>query len=161
VIRVEPHGNVTVLADGLEPPHDLVHRSDGTLLVATGSGLVRVSPDGAVTVEPGEATGLALSPDERSVYVATPDGVTRDGERFSEAGAHGLAVDREGDVYACGPDGIRVLAPDGTRIGELRLPEPPTNLAWGDDDARTLYVTAPTSVYRVRLRIPDRQEDHR
>jgi gluconolactonase len=161
VIRIEPHGNVTVLADGLEAPHDLVHRADGTLLVATASGVVRASPEGALTVEPGEATGLALSPDERLLYVGTPDGVIRDGELFSEARADGLAVDREGNVYACGPDGIRVLAPDGALLGTVRLPEAPSNLAWGDDDARTLYVTALTSVYRVRLRIPDRQEDHR
>jgi gluconolactonase len=66
----------------------------------------------------------------------------------------GIKVDREGNVYACGPGGIWVLSPQGERLGTLRLPEDPHNLAWGDEDARTLYVTALTSVYRMRLRIP-------
>jgi gluconolactonase len=47
-----------------------------------------------------------------------------------------------------------VLAPDGEHLGTLRLPEDPHNLAWGDADARTLYITALTSVYRVRLNVP-------
>src|SRR5947207_14108433 len=66
----------------------------------------------------------------------------------------GLKVDREGNLYVCGPGGIWVLSAAGEHLGTLRLPEAPHNLAWGDDDGRTLYVTALTSVYRVRLEIP-------
>jgi gluconolactonase len=66
----------------------------------------------------------------------------------------GLKVDQAGNVYACGPGGIWVISPDGRHLGTFRLPEAPHNLAWGDADACTLYVTAITSVYRIRLQIP-------
>ena len=65
----------------------------------------------------------------------------------------GLKVDVAGNVYACGPGGIWVISPGGKHLGTLRLPEAPHNLAWGDADGRTLYVTALTSVYRIRLQI--------
>ena len=61
----------------------------------------------------------------------------------------GIKVDPAGNVFVCGPGGIWVIAPDGTRLGLLALPEDPHNLAWGGDDGRTLYVTALDSVYRL------------
>jgi gluconolactonase len=66
----------------------------------------------------------------------------------------GVKVDVAGNVYACGPGGVWILSPAGERLGLLRLPEDPHNLAWGDDDRRTLYITALTGVYRIRLSIP-------
>ena len=66
----------------------------------------------------------------------------------------GLKVDCEGNLYVCGPGGIWILSADGEHLGTMRLPEAPRNLAWGDD-GRTLYVTAVTSVYRLRLAIPE------
>jgi gluconolactonase len=66
----------------------------------------------------------------------------------------GLKVDVRGNVYACGPGGLWILSPDGERLATIALPEDPHNIAWGDADARTLYITALTSVYRLRLRIP-------
>jgi len=66
----------------------------------------------------------------------------------------GLKVDQEGNLYVCGPRGIWVLSPEGEHLGTLVLPEQPHNLAWGDHDGRALYVTALTSVYRLRLAIP-------
>jgi gluconolactonase len=65
----------------------------------------------------------------------------------------GLKVDRAGNLYVCGPGGIWVLSARGEHLGTLVLPEAPHNLAWGDEDGRTLYVTALTSVYRLRLGI--------
>ena len=66
----------------------------------------------------------------------------------------GLKVDEAGNVYACGPGGVWIIAPTGERLGLLRLPEDPHNLAWGDADRRTLYITALTGVYRIRLDMP-------
>ena len=66
----------------------------------------------------------------------------------------GIKIDEAGNLYVCGPSGIWVLAPDGRHLGTLHLPENPHNLAWGDEDARGLYVTALTSVYRLRLPVP-------
>jgi gluconolactonase len=199
VLRVEPHGNLTVLADRfdgrrLNSPNDLVYRSDGTLyftdppfgLPATFDDPGRELPfSGVFRVAGGEVTlvddtlagpsGIALSPDERHLYVGNWDpghkavvrypvdaaGRTGRGEVFcdltgaaGEDAVAGLKVDLAGNLYVCGPGGIWLLSPHGTHLGALRLPEPPHNLAWGDEDGRTLYVTALTSVYRLRLRVP-------
>ena len=54
--------------------------------------------------------------------------------------ADGMKCDREGNVYCTGPGGIHVMDPDGTLLGRLRVPGHCTNLAWGDDDWRSLYL---------------------
>ena len=199
VIRVEPHGNVTVLADRyggrrLNSPNDLVYRSDGTLFFTDPPfGLPGTFDDpdkelpfsGVFAVRDGEVTlvtdalegpnGLAFSPDERYLYVGNWDPERKVVMRYElgadlrviEAGVlfdmtdaagedaiDGLKVDGEGNVYACGPGGVWVISPDGEHLGTLGLPEAPHNLAWGDGDGCTLYVTALTSVYRIRLQIP-------
>jgi gluconolactonase len=199
VLRVEPHGDTTVVADRyhgrrLNSPNDLVYRSDGTLYFTDPpfglpagaddpkrelpfSGVFRVSGGEVTLVDDGLAgpNGIALSPDERSLYVGNWDpagkvvmrypvdqaGAVGEGEvLFDMTGApgedaiDGIKVDRAGNLYVCGPGGIWLLSPDGTHLGSLRLPEPAHNLAWGDRDGRTLYVTATTSVYRLHLRIP-------
>jgi gluconolactonase len=199
VIRVEPHGNVSVLADNyngrrLNSPNDLVHRSDGTLFFTDPpfglpgafddpdkelpfSGVFAVRHGGVtlVTDELEGPNGLAFSPDERYLYVGNWDPDRKVVMRY-ELGPHldvidasilfdmtsaegedaidGIKVDVSGNVYACGPGGIWVISPGGKHLGTLRLPEAPHNLTWGDADGRTLYVTALTSVYRIRLQIP-------
>jgi gluconolactonase len=199
VIRVEPHGNTTVLADRYEgrrlnSPNDLVYRSDGTLfftdppfglpdafddadreLPFSGVFCVRDGRARLVTAELEGPNGLAFSPDERFLYVGNWDlrskvimryeidaqGRVVDSAVFADLTAapgedalDGLKVDRAGNVYACGPGGVWIFAPGGERLGLVRLPEDPHNLAWGDDDGRTLYITALTGVYRIRLGIP-------
>jgi gluconolactonase len=195
IIRVNPHGDTTVLADSFDgkrllSPNDLVYRSDGTLFFTDPpfglpgqfddpekelpfSGVFRAR-DGEVSLLTGELegpNGLAFSPDERRLYVGNwdferivvmrydPD--TGEGEVFfdmtgaaGEDAIDGIKVDREGNLYVCGPGGIWILSPEGEHLGTLRLPESPHNLAWGDDDSRALYVTALTSVYRLRLNVP-------
>jgi hypothetical protein len=56
--------------------------------------------------------------------------------------------------YAAGPGGLLVISPQGKVLGTLKFSEQPANLAWGDDDRQTLYVTARTGLYRVRLSVP-------
>jgi len=63
----------------------------------------------------------------------------------------GLKVDEAGNLHVCGPGGLWVLSPEGDHLATLKLPEEPHNLAWGGDDGRDLYITALTSVYRLRL----------
>jgi gluconolactonase len=190
VVRVNPHGDITVLADRyqdkrLNSPNDLVYRSDGTLFFTDPpfglpdpaeselgfSGVYRVR-DGEVSLLTDELSGpngLAFSPDERWLYVGNwdfdrivvmrygPD--TGKGSVFfdmtgapgsDEDAIDGLKVDLDGNLYVCGPGGIWVLSPDGEHLGTLRLPEAPHNLAWGGD-GHDLYITALTSVYRLRL----------
>jgi gluconolactonase len=116
--------------------------------------------------------GLGFSPDERTFYLANSDpehrywmryevdrdGTLRDGVVFAdvshapEAGLpDGLKIDRLGHLYATGPGGIWVFTPDGVHLGTIVLPEQPANLAWGDPDWQTLYITAETALYRLRM----------
>ena len=116
--------------------------------------------------------GLAFSPDEKVLYVADssdrkhiraydvkPDGTLGNGRVFAETKSEkpgapdGLKVDRKGNVYSTGPGGIWVFSPSGAHIGTVEVPELPANCAWGDADFRSLYVTARTSVYRIRCRV--------
>jgi gluconolactonase len=66
----------------------------------------------------------------------------------------GMKIDSAGNVYCCGPGGIHVFDPQGSCLGVIRMPEPAANFAWGDADLQSLYVTASTSVYRVRVAVP-------
>jgi gluconolactonase len=189
LIRVNPHGDVTVLADRydgkrLNSPNDLVYRSDGTLFFTDPpfglpdpgeselgySGVYRLQ-DGEVALVTSDLegpNGIALSPDERFLYVGNWDDERKIVLRIDleddtssvffdmtdapgDDAIDGIKVDEEGNLYVCGPGGIWVLSAAGEHLGTLRLPEAPHNLAWGDEDGKTLYVTAETSVYRVRL----------
>jgi gluconolactonase len=62
-----------------------------------------------------------------------------------------MKVDQEGNVYCTGPGGVWVYSPMAGLLGRIHVPEQTANLAWGGDDRRTLYLTASTSLYRVRL----------
>ena len=199
VIRVEPRGKATVLADRyqgkrLNSPKDLVYKSDGSLYFTDPpfglpkafddprrelpfSGVFRCH-DGEVTLLTQELTGpsgLAFSPDEQYLYVGNrdpnkkvvmrypvnTDGTLSSGEVFHDmTGASGddavdgIKVDQEGNLYVCGPGGVWILSPQGHALGTIQGPEIPHNLAWGDQDAQTLYMTAMTGIYRMRLNIP-------
>jgi len=61
-----------------------------------------------------------------------------------------MKVDQEGHLFAAGPGGVHVFAPDGSRLGSIELDAPTSNLGWGGDGS-TLYVTAGTAVYRIVL----------
>jgi gluconolactonase len=64
-----------------------------------------------------------------------------------------MRVDESGNLYVTGPKGIWVWDPEGHHIGTIEMPEQPANLTWGDADYQTLYITAATSVYRLRTKI--------
>jgi gluconolactonase len=120
--------------------------------------------------------GIAFSPDERWLYVSNwdvqrkvimrypvrDDGSLGVGAVFVDATVSnpgeqawdGIKVDRNGTVFAAGPGGVWIIAPDGTHLGTIVPPETPANMAWGDADGRTLYMTARTGVYRIRLTTP-------
>ena len=94
-------------------------------------------------------------------YPVNTDGTLSSGEVFHDmTGASGddavdgIKVDQEGNLYVCGPGGVWILSPQGHALGTIQGPEIPHNLAWGDQDAQTLYMTAITGIYRMRLNIP-------
>jgi gluconolactonase len=118
--------------------------------------------------------GIAFSPDERFLYVANwdvenkiimryevgADGRLKNGTTFfdmngapGEDALDGLKVDQHGNVYSSGPGGIWILSAAGQHLGTLRTPHLPANMAWGDADGRTLYLTARTGLYRIRLNV--------
>ena len=116
--------------------------------------------------------GLAFSPDEKKLYIANTrpdkfwmafdvksDGTLASGKMFldvskepGEGAPDGMKVDQAGNLYATGPGGVLVISPQGKHLGTLQLPEIPANCAWGDADGRTLYMTARTGLYRVKLK---------
>ena len=63
----------------------------------------------------------------------------------------GFKLDTNGNIYCTGPGGIYICNPDGSVLGRIRVPEVAANLAWGDSDARTLYITASDKLYRLRM----------
>jgi gluconolactonase len=161
-----------------DPPFGLPKAFDDPRRELAYSGVYRVA-DGRVqllTRDLAGPNGLAFSPDERFLYVddwdvarkvimrypVRPDGSLGAGTVFVDATRSdpgeqawdGLKVDRAGNVYAAGPGGVWIIAPDGRHLGTIRAPETPANIAWGDADGRTLYMTARTSLYRIRLSVP-------
>jgi len=66
----------------------------------------------------------------------------------------GMKIDSRGNLYCCGPGGVHVFDSSGHRMGIIRVPEVAANFTFGDDDLRSLFVTASTSLYRLRVRVP-------
>ena len=62
----------------------------------------------------------------------------------------GMRMDRAGNLYVTGPGGIWIWDPEGHHLGTIILPEQPANLAWGDPELKTLYITATTSLYKLK-----------
>ena len=142
----------------------------------TYAGVYRVSPEGvsSLVADFEYPNGLAFSPDERLLYVANTrwaqyihvleldaSGKMLRRRIFADMSSDetdgvpdGMKVDVEGRVYCTGPGGTWVFAPDGTRLGIIRTPEVPANLAFGGPDLRTLFLTARTSVYTLRVKVP-------
>lgn len=119
--------------------------------------------------------GIAFSPDEQYLYVGNwdeqrkvvmryevlADGTLKNGRVFfdmtmapGDDAIDGLKVDQKGNLYVSGPGGLWILSPSGTHLGTIRAPKHIHNMAWGDDDNRTLYLCARSSLYRMRLNIP-------
>jgi sugar lactone lactonase YvrE len=183
-------------AGGFANPHGArVRPEDRELGFA---GVFRIDLDGALHAEADDflvPNGLALSPDERILYVddtrhshirafdIQPDGSLANGRVLVEIEPgprgvpDGMKVDREGNIYCTGPGGVWVIAPTGDILGRILLPVRPdetrpqvfvdggigsrlgmpevaANVGWGGADWSTLYITATTSVYRIRTRIP-------
>jgi gluconolactonase len=65
-----------------------------------------------------------------------------------------MKIDSAGNVYCTGPGGIHIFTPEAACLGVILVPERTANFAWGDDDFRSLYITASTSVYRIRVQVP-------
>jgi gluconolactonase len=136
-----------------------------------------LSKDGKLTLLTKEITrpnGIAFSPDEKKLYVASsdpdkaiwmvydaqPDGTIANGKVFFDATAwakekrpglpDGMKVDKNGNLFATGPGGVHVFSPEGKHLGTFDTGVPTANVAWGGDGS-TLYITANTALLRVKL----------
>jgi gluconolactonase len=162
-------------------PDGAIYFTDPTLDLVEGQkqeipfqGVYRLDEKGNVrllTKDLTQPNGIAFSPDGKRLYVDDSeqrnirvydfgrDGSVSNGRIFGEepGGQHegvpdGIKVDHEGNLFVTGPRGIWVWDPQGQHLGTIEMPEQPANLAWGDNDYRTLYITATTSVYRLSTR---------
>ena len=75
----------------------------------------------------------------------------------SDGAPDGMKVDGEGNLYVTGPGGIHVFDPAAACLGVIRMPQGCANFCWGDDDLKSLFVTASTSLYRVRVQVAGRR----
>ena len=196
VIRVEKGGATTVLADRFEgkrlnSPNDLVYRSDGALFFTDPPfGLPKFFEDprkelswsGVFSLVEGQLrllardlkgpNGIALSPDEKYLYVGdwdekkkavmryavAADGTLSQGQVFfdmtsapGEDAIDGIKVDEKGNLYVSGPGGLWILSPAGVHLGTILGPRHAHNFAWGDADGKTLYLCARSALYRIKL----------
>ena len=162
-----------------DPPYGL-RRPDGTFgpQEIPFNGVYRIAAaDGlltAVAEDLERPNGLVISSDGRRLYVDDTDrhhvrafdlgadGGLTDGRVFADVShgettgrPDGMKLDAEGNLYVAAntAEGVWVYAPDRTLLGFIGVPEPPANLAWGGPDNSTLFITANTSVYRLRMKV--------
>jgi gluconolactonase len=140
------------------------------------AGVFRLSPEGELELlvdELGGPNGLAFSPDERTLYLSNNDPAhsawlaydvdaagrlangrllrdARDFRRDRPGSPDGLKVDREGHIFAAGPGGVYVLAPDGEHLGTILTHSRTGNVAWGEDGS-TLFICAESRILRLPL----------
>lgn len=140
VYRLDPEDRtLTLLVDDFSKPNGLCFSLDERQLFVndTDRGHIRVfkvQPDGAVA---NSQVWITLMGDGPGV-------------------ADGMKIDLAGNLYCSGPGGIHLFDADANCLGVICMPEYTTNLVWGDDDLRSLYITASTTLYRLRVQVPGR-----
>jgi gluconolactonase len=158
-----------------DPPYGLLKQDEDPLKELKFNGVFRYAggKTQAIVKDLTRPNGIAFSPDEKTLYVANsdpnrkiwmrydvaPDGTVSNGRLLADVTAEkedglpdGMKVDSLGNVYASGPGGVWVFSADGKHIGTIKPPETPANCNWGDD-GKTLYITARTGVYRIKLAV--------
>jgi len=194
VTHATADGAVSTLIDSfdgkrLNRPNDVICRSDGTLFFTdpsirvpvrereVGEGAIyRIAPDGSAhhVCYCEYPNGLALSADERTLYVANTrwsayihaieldaEGVMVRRRIFADMSSDvkegvpdGMKLDAAGRIFCTGPAGVWVYEPDGSLVGIIETPEVCANIAFGGADMKTLLLTASTSVYTLRMKTP-------
>jgi gluconolactonase len=161
-----------------DPPYGLPDFFSDTRKELDYSGVFMIK-NGKVSVvskDLGGPNGLAFSPDEKYFYVSNwdirnihhtktlwryevqPDGTLKNGKVFydfsfteDDEALDGIKVDNQGNLFVSAPGGLWILSAEGKLLGKIVTPERPANMAWGDADGKTLYLTAHTSLYKLRI----------
>jgi gluconolactonase len=151
VHRIAPDGTVTAVVTDLQYPNGLAFSPEERILYVANTR----RDDGCVQEK---ERGEVCTHQYIRAYDVAADG-TLSNSRISanmysaEDGVpDGMKVDTEGRVYCTGPEGVWVFDPTGNHLGIIRLPEIPANCAWGGPDHRTMYFTARSSVYSLRMK---------
>jgi gluconolactonase len=197
IIRISKDMKLTTVVERFEgkrlnSPNDLVYRSDGSLYFTDPPyGLPKGDDDPAkelkfnavfrladgklqpVIKDLSRPNGIAISPDQRTLYIGNSDeknriwmaydiaadGTVSNGRLLADVTAEkdagvpdGMKVDSKGNIWASGPGGIWVFSPAGKHLGTIKMPEIPANCNWGDG-WKSLYITARTSLYRIKLAV--------
>jgi gluconolactonase len=178
--RLNSPNDVVYKSDGslyfTDPPYGLLKEDADPKKELKVNGIYRRS-GGKLQLLYGDLTrpnGLGFSPDEKYLYVANSDvkrklwmrfdvkldGTLANAKMFfdvtnetADGLPDGLKIDRRGNLYGTGPGGIWVISPEGKHLGTIQPPEPPANCAWGDRDGKTLYMTARSGLYRIKLAV--------
>ncbi len=168
--RLNSPNDIAVKSDGsvffTDPPYGISPEQEELGFY----GIYRLSPSGTLQLLDNSLqrpNGIAFSPDESRLYVGDSEGRTifvwnvaddtliTDKKKFAYMDAtgytDGMKVDEKGNLYATGPFGVWVYAPDGTVLDTVKVPGQTTNCNWGDDDRKTLYITSGSAVYRIRI----------
>jgi gluconolactonase len=202
IVRLEKDGKRTILVDKYQgkrfnSPNDLCHDKAGNLYFTDPiyglekkendpkreldfCGVYRLSPDGKLTLLTKDLTrpnGVALSPDQKTMYVNVSDpqapiiwafdlksdGTLGQGRKLFDASAlaarklkglpDGLKVDQRGNLWATGPGGVLILTPAGKHLGTLATGEATANCAFGGEDGQTLFITADMYLCRIKTNV--------
>lgn len=138
VYRIDPADlSLTLLADDFDQPNGLCFSRDGKQLFVNDTmrrhiRLFDVAGDGTLA--------------NNRIFAET----TGDGDGAPD----GMKIDSQGNIYCTGPGGIHVFDRDAQCLGVIQVPEGTANFAFGDDDLSSLFITASTSLYRIRVKVP-------
>jgi gluconolactonase len=134
VYRVDREGKVTAIVRDLKAPNGIAFSPDGKTLYVSES-------------------WWQIKPQFINAYEVKPDGTVGEGRRFytvDKGTPDGMRVDTDGNVWTTAGDGVHVVAPDGTLLGRIPVPESPANLEFAPD-GKSLYITARTSLYAIPI----------
>jgi gluconolactonase len=179
--RLNSPNDVVLKSDGTvyftDPPYGLPNFYNDTRKETPHQGVYMIKNGNTIllSTDLGGPNGIAFSPDEKYVYVTNwdirdihrtktlwryevqADGTFKNGRVFfdwnlteDDEALDGMKVDREGNLYVSAPGGLWILSAEGNLLGKIVTPERPANMAWGDD-GRTLYMTAHTGLYKIRV----------
>jgi len=178
--KLNSPNDLAVKSDGsiffTDPPFNIPEGEEQEL---TFSGIYRISPYGELQLLDSTLelpNGICFSKDETKLYVNNSkvriiyvwdvinDSTIANKREFARIApkgyADGMKIDTEGNLFCAGPEGIWVFSPNGILLDKIPIPVNPTNCNWGDADRKTLYITAVSSVFRILLGSPGKQNDN-
>ena len=136
---------LTLLVDDFAKPNGLCFSADESLLYVNDTERQHIR-----VFDVNEDGGVRNASTEQSRSGRIFANLTNNGPGVAD----GMKVDQQANIYCCGPDGVHIFTADSTCLGIIKTPEQAANICFGDDDMQSLYITATTSLYRLRVQVP-------